>query len=77
MTAPSARTCAVCGVEIRIRTGLSLCRADAVIAHDAFERAHRGADPTTRQRAWFAFFAGRSAPAIEAAKAARMAGVST
>lgn len=75
MTRLPARTCAACGVEIRIRTGLPLCRADAVIAHDAFERAHRGADPTTRQRAWFEFFGGRNAKAIEAARLARAVAV--
>lgn len=69
---PTPRPCAACGQQIRRSTGLALCREDAVLAHDAFERAHRGADPTTRQRAWFAWFAGRSAPAIEAARAARM-----
>jgi hypothetical protein len=72
MTRPTIATCAACGVEIIRSTGLPLCREDAVAAHDAFEAAHRGADPTTRQRAWAAFFAGRNAPAIEAAKAARM-----
>jgi hypothetical protein len=72
---PTRIPCAACGVEIIRSTGLPLCRADAVLAHDAFERAHRGADPTTRQRAWFDFFGGRNAPAIEAARVARMAGV--
>lgn len=75
MRRPTRQSCRACGVEITIRTGLPLCRADAVVAHSAFEAAHRGADPTTRQRAWFAFFAGKSAPAVAAAKSARMAGV--
>jgi hypothetical protein len=56
---------------LRRSTGLRLCKEAAVLAHDAFEAAHRGADPTTRQRAWFVFFGGRSAPAIEAARQAR------
>lgn len=71
MTRPTIAKCAACSAPIRTSTGLPLCRADAVIAHDAFEAAHRGADPTTRQRAWAVYFAGKSAPAVAAAKAAR------
>lgn len=67
--------CAACSAPILRSTGLLLCREDAVLAHDAFEREQRGADPDTRQRAWFAFFGGRDAPAIAAARAARMAAV--
>jgi hypothetical protein len=69
---PTRIPCAACGAEITRSTGLPLCQKDAVLAHDAFEAAHRGADPDTRQRAWFAFFGGRNAPAVEAARAARM-----
>jgi hypothetical protein len=72
---PTRQSCRACGVEIRRSTGLPLCRADAVAAHDAFEAAHRGADPTTRQRAWAAFFGGRNASAIEAARQARAVAV--
>jgi predicted amidophosphoribosyltransferase len=67
--------CAACGAEITRSTGLALCASCAVLAHDAFERAHRGADPTTRQRAWAAFFGGRNASAIEAARQARAVAV--
>lgn len=72
---PTITKCAACSAPIRISTGLPLCRADAVVAHGAFEQQHRGADPTTRQRAWFAYFAGKSAPAVAAAKSARAATV--
>jgi hypothetical protein len=68
-------SCAACGVKIRRSTGLPLCREDAVAAHDAFEREQRDADPDTRLRAWFAYFGGRNAPAIEAARQARASGV--
>lgn len=67
----SPQPCAAgCGQTIRRRVGLLLCNGCTTIARAAFEASVKGYHPNARQEAWFAFYAGKNPPAVEAARAA-------